>query len=99
MNASTPKSIRAVDLPRLVRLLGYCVLVRWLDSAARPGWCDVDQSGCAHIVSVGIVVRYDPQSIVLAMGISSSGRCHEQITIPLCSITAINKLSKNKIHP
>lgn len=81
------------------RALGYCILVRWIDSAARPGWSEVDQSGPAIIASVGILVRYTESAIVLAMGISSGGRCHEQITIPRGCLTHIERLSAAPIEP
>jgi hypothetical protein len=89
-----------VSVHRLVRqALGYCVLVHWTDSAARPGWNEIDQSGPALISSVGILMRYTENYIVLAMGVSSSGNCHEQITIPLGCVNSFQKLSTTQIKP
>ena len=85
---------------RLVRQsLGFCLLVRWTDSAAKPGWNDVDSSGPAIIASVGILVRWTTEYIVLAMGISSGGRCHEQITIPCGCLTSVQRLGDSVIQP
>lgn len=78
---------------QLQRLLGYVLLVKWVDSAASPGWREIDGAGPARIASCGILVRHDAESIVLAMGISSGGRCHEQMTIPLGCLQWLDTLS------
>jgi hypothetical protein len=96
---STTKRRGACHQRFVRRSLGYCVLVHWADSAARPGWNDVDQSGPAIIASVGILMRYTEAAIVLAMGISTSGRCHEQITIPRGCITHVEQLSPTPVEP
>jgi len=77
--------------------LGKCVLVRWLDSAALPGWHDVDQEGPMRIVTTGILVRYSEDCVVVVLGISTSGRCHEQNVIPRLCVTHLEQISNQVI--
>lgn len=83
----------------LSKHLGHGVIVRWHDSAARGGWHPVDEEGPASIVSIGILVRYTDNSLVLAMGISTGGRCHEQITIPRGCVTGFEVTTEETLEP
>ena len=83
----------------LTKRLGHGVVIRWNDSAARGGWHPVDEEGPACIVSVGILVRFTDTSLVLAMWISTGGRCHEQITIPRGCITSMGVLTEEALKP
>lgn len=70
------------------------VIVKWQDSACRPGWSTIDKTGPANITTCGILVNYTEDYIVVALGISSSGAVHDQITIPIGCIDSVGKLGE-----
>lgn len=71
-------------------------IIEWIDSQTVYGWSEYEASEDkpATILTAGLLVSDDKDSVTVAVGVSKSKKFTGKLTIPRCAIKYISKLTE-----